>query len=743
MKQKLKKIITFLVIFSSLWDYCPAVALDYVVDFSVPANYTSSSATQAYINNSLAQLSEQLNHKWKINSTTTYSWAYDVIVEGNYAYMTNYLRDSVSIVNISNPASPTFVSEIINNAGTIRLDGAAGIVKDGNYLYVASTVSDALQIINVTNPAVPTPAGQILNSPTTRRLNGARGIEKSGNYVYITSDVDDAVVVIDVTTPTAPVWRVALQNTTTLNGARDIKIVGTYAYIAAYDGDRLTIVNISNPLAPTVTWNVTDATNLNGAHHVEVSWNYAYVSAYLNASVRVIDISTPSLPVAVINISWWSYSLTNPRDLQIDWNKLFISSYGNDAINIADISVPTTPVFVNKIVHNAANPLLDGADWIFKVWNLLYVSSYLSCALEILEISIPYPTVPYITTNINTTYLWALYNMIERVWPNNVWNMSYQISKDWGINYYYWNNNNWIIWNAWDYSQTNDIATIQGNILSFNNVISGNSFRLRAYLESNGTEKSELDDVTILSDNTAPSISSFFPSTDQIIPKWDFDIFINHSDGESWIDTNSNNLTLYKWDWVSDWWWDIEGTYINQLWSSTTSTWSIYPVHNLPYGKYKASYVIKDMVWNTTTQESIFYVDEISWNISRANLDISEINPFTHSFSNDEFIVTVETIWAWFSVYLKTNNPLENLDGNIINSWDWTSGFWYDLFPYIWNIKKINNSELIATQNKLLNINGMKNTYTYKIKLWAYTNYSNPSWAYNWEVWFVFSSQYQ
>jgi|GEM_PF-1171767 len=93
--------------------------------------------------------------------------------------MTNFLRDSVSILDVSNPTSPTFVSEIVNNAGTIRLDGAAGIVKDGNYLYVASNVSDALQIIDVTNPAAPTAAGQILNSPTTRRLNGARDIAKS------------------------------------------------------------------------------------------------------------------------------------------------------------------------------------------------------------------------------------------------------------------------------------------------------------------------------------------------------------------------------------------------------------------------------------------------------------------------------------------------------------------------------------------------------------------------------------
>ena len=149
---------------------------------------------------------------------------YDVVVDGNYAYATNFTRDNVAIIDVSNPLSPSYITEIRDNGGTIRLNGAAGIVKDGNYLYVASNVSDALQIINVTNPAVPVTAGQVLNTATTQ-LNGARGIAKSGNYVYIASDASDGLTVIDVTNPAAPnyvgKYRV---NNGNINGARDVKI---------------------------------------------------------------------------------------------------------------------------------------------------------------------------------------------------------------------------------------------------------------------------------------------------------------------------------------------------------------------------------------------------------------------------------------------------------------------------------------------------------------------------------------
>ena len=81
----------------------------------------------------------------------------------------------------------------------------------------------------------------------------------------------------------------------------------------------------------------------------------------------VIDISNPASLVEVTNISGGSYSLTNPRDLLVDGNTLFITSYGNDAVNIVDISNPASPVYINKVLHNAANPLLDGADGLFKV----------------------------------------------------------------------------------------------------------------------------------------------------------------------------------------------------------------------------------------------------------------------------------------------------------------------------------------------------------------------------------------
>lgn len=79
----------------------------------------------------------------------------DVVVDGNYAYVTSRQSDSVTVIDISTPTVPLIVATLFDNGGTLRLNGASGIVKDGNYLYIASQISDAMQVIDVSTPTAP------------------------------------------------------------------------------------------------------------------------------------------------------------------------------------------------------------------------------------------------------------------------------------------------------------------------------------------------------------------------------------------------------------------------------------------------------------------------------------------------------------------------------------------------------------------------------------------------------------
>lgn len=695
-------------------------------DFTVPANYTLSNSLSFNITWWVANLNQTaLAHTWKINNATTYNWAYDVVVDWNYAYMTNMLRDSVSIINISNPAVPTFVSEIVNNAWTIRLDWASWIVKDWNYLYIASNVSDALQIIDVSNPTAPVQVWQVFNATT---LNWARWIVKSWNYVYIACDVYDALQVINVTNPAAPTIAWTIRNTTTLNWARDVKISWNYAYVSVYDWDRLTVVDISVPTAPVVSANLADATNLNWAHHVEISWNYAYVSAYLNNSVRVINITNPLAPTAVTNISGWSYSLTNPRDLLVDNNRLFITSYWSSAVNVADITNPASPVYVTKILHNVANPLLSNVDWIFKVGNLIYTAVYTSDALEILKFNYD-TTWPSITPNTAYSYTWTIDSMSETLWWTNQGNITYQLSKNNWTTWYYYNWATWVSTVLWT-ANSNSTWTINTNIAWFNELGWWTwQFKWKAFFNSNWDQKVELTWVSIFLDKEAPVISSTNIASWSLMPWWNFDLSFNYSDVWVWVNISSDNIALYKWDWISSWLSNISATKLNLWWKVVTTTWATYPTNNLDFWKYKADFSISDIRWNTWSTSLVFYVDQPEIIVSTWSLNIWTLIVGSNKFSTDEITVTVNTVWAPFNIIMNKTSMIENNSFELID-YNWSKWVWYDDFPYTSTITKVNTNEVLWTQTWSININWLRNTYTYKIKMWAFIDNLQAWWNY-------------
>lgn len=325
-----------------------------------------------------------LVHTWSIKNTNNFSWAYDLVVDWNYAYMTSMLWDRLNILDIKDPTKPILTWSLINNGWTIRLDWAASIVKSGNYLYVASNESDAIQVIDVSDPTMPTETGQLVNTTT---LDWVRGITKSGSYLYVTVENYDALQIIDIEDPVKPeiVWTIV--DNKKLDWAREIKIVWNYAYVTSYDWDWLTIVDISNPKSPKVVSNITDSINLKWAWWIEIDWNYAYVGASLNDSINIIDISNPKSPKAVTDIFWWGFSLITPIDLLVEDDKLYISSYWLDAINVADVTDPKNPKFLSKVLHNSSNPLLDWVHGLFKVWDMVYASVYDWSALEILTLT--------------------------------------------------------------------------------------------------------------------------------------------------------------------------------------------------------------------------------------------------------------------------------------------------------------------------------------------------------------------
>lgn len=362
-----------------------AISVDY--DFETPWDYTISDTNTAYIHGWAAKLKGSLAARWDIeNGPVAMDWATNVIVDGNYAYVTWYGAHAVTSVDISDPTNMSG-AWYIGAYGIRKLNGAYDLKKVGNFIYVASYIDDDLHIIDASDPTNLTHEWWFVDTGTSR-MNGIRGIDVVGNFAYLAAYQDDALQIIDISNPAAPVERGNISDASRLNGATSVKVVGNYAYVTSYTDDSLQIIDISDPDNPVFAGEIVDdaTTELNGAWWLDVVWNYAYVASYNDDGLEIIDISTPTAPVHVWEIQNsdpWVF-LNGAREIEVIWNYAYVSAYVDDSLEIIDISTPSAPSHVGSLDTNSFWRL----DWAFGIavdWDDVYMTSYANGTLQSID----------------------------------------------------------------------------------------------------------------------------------------------------------------------------------------------------------------------------------------------------------------------------------------------------------------------------------------------------------------------
>ena len=475
-----------------------------------------------------------------------------------------------------------------------------------------------------------------------------------------------------------------------------------------------------------------DGTNmLDGASGIAVSWDYAYIAWYNDDGIEIADISDPTSPTHVTSITnGAAVRLDWPRNVHIDGDYLYVSSYDDDSLQVFDISDPTTPTEIFFITNSTD---LDGARGIFKSWSFIYMTSELGDGVEVLK-EVYYSGSAYISPDVSLWYSQTINSFTGALWINNEWSVTYQISKDGWTTRYYYNGASWAITTWWT-SESSSLSVINTNLAAFNAL--GwwtDQFTWKAFFNSDNTQKVELDELTLqYGDIIDPVITSAFPEENDLLPKHNFNIIFAHEDEALWsgINTASGILDLYRWDGAT-WGADISDTYIDFTGSTITTSSATYPTLNIGYGKYKMDYFISDNAGNQTSTWVIFYVDEPSLTISTGSVDLWDLSTVSNTFST-EFVLTVETVGAPFDIILNNTTPLAYF-WTVIPDWDGSNGFWYDQDPYTLNISAIGVDQVIGTQTGSINTDGNRNSYVYKIKLWALINAEQFWWTYSGNV---------
>jgi hypothetical protein len=310
-----------------------------------------------------------------IGNNTTLSGATSVAVAGDVAYTTAYWTGELTAVDISNPSSPAVLG---STAPNVNLENGTDVTTAGHYAFVTSknrnlspssnddTSGNSLTIVDISNPATPTILGTVQDPA---RLFGAYGVAVSGNYAYVAyqgllsgqpTSPDTSTggfTVIDITNAGGPTI-VANVNNNSLSGAKrnslehatSVALSGHYAYVTGFYDSRLTVIDISNPTAVTassIVNSLRDPTNLPFPNNVAIQGSYAYVANQVGAAgvqLAVVSLANPASPVVVGSLG--NAILGGSYTVRVSGSIAYLAANGTSTIAAVDISNPTSPRLV-------------------------------------------------------------------------------------------------------------------------------------------------------------------------------------------------------------------------------------------------------------------------------------------------------------------------------------------------------------------------------------------------------------
>lgn len=273
----------------------------------------------------------------------------NILVDGDYLYMSCYYSSELKVFNISSTTNPVFVGGVPDQGkmgAAIYWDTMAKI---GHYLYLSGAFGNII-IYDLSNPAAPLLHGIIRGEDA---ITGTSFVAIRGKYAYVASWGGNCLIIFDISNPanTKYVGFLSNNNETHATGflryPYSLAIVGNYAYLTRYGG--FSVLDISNPSTPTLVGEFDDSNfnSLNSLTELVISGHYAF-TANLSGKVLIIDIANPKKPALVTNYSL-GLSGTSLLYLSISGKYLYATVHNNNTLYIIDISNPLNPVLTEKL----------------------------------------------------------------------------------------------------------------------------------------------------------------------------------------------------------------------------------------------------------------------------------------------------------------------------------------------------------------------------------------------------------
>lgn len=221
-----------------------------------------------------------------VSATGTTAAPYEVIVEGELAYLTLYR--GFSIFDVTNKAAPTQLSITTYSTGTYL----EGLYKDGDYLFFnALNSANNLACYDVSTPAYPIAVNTALNP-------GSAAIQSVGESAdFIFTNTPTKFIKLNYSITTKEKEKVTpRQFNATYDRINFFRVSGNYAYVNFYDAAfnyTLVIYNVSNKENITKVGEV----SFFATTDFKIEGNYLYAAC--GRYFKIVDISNKAAPSVV------------------------------------------------------------------------------------------------------------------------------------------------------------------------------------------------------------------------------------------------------------------------------------------------------------------------------------------------------------------------------------------------------------------------------------------------------------
>src|ERR1019366_6604691 len=318
-----------------------------------------------------------------VSNSTTLQGTVSLAVSGNDAYTTAYWPGELTAVDISNPNAPTVVGSTpptlaLENGSNVTISGTDAFVVSKNRNLNMSSNDDgrgnSLTEVDISNPACPTIVGNALHDSS--QLFGAYGVavQEPQGYAYVAAQ---GLLGGQPTTPDTSFGSFSAIKLSTmaivghidnsqlaatfpngLNHANSVAISGNYAYVTAWAAHRVTVINITAPSSPSVVTSLSDVADLSDPNDVAVAGHYLYVANQVDFSNQFagIDISNPASPKVVGTLN--NSALEGAYRIRVRGDFAYVSARDANTIAAVDISDPANPRSAGSV--GGANSPLSG-----------------------------------------------------------------------------------------------------------------------------------------------------------------------------------------------------------------------------------------------------------------------------------------------------------------------------------------------------------------------------------------------